>query len=106
MNGGLYAILAGLAAILLAFFSGRSSQKQKDKAKIANSEKKADIAVKVSSSTASNMEERGRIETEYEVMNRQIEEAKRGNDHLDELGRIASAQAQRAMEKGALEEVR
>lgn len=101
-------ILIALTALFGSWIGGSIYQKnrQKTKAKLANSEKKADIAVKVSSSTASNMEERGRIETGYEVMNRQIEEARRGNDHLDELGRIASAQAQRAMEKGALEEVR
>ena len=102
MNG-LYAFIAGLAAVLIAFLSGRHSQKKDDKAKIAKSEKKAEISQKVSEVTVQTSHEEGRIEAEYELKEREIEKAK---GDVDELGRIAAGLAQRAIEKGATEEER
>ena len=102
MNG-LYAFIAGLAAVLIAFLSGRRSQKKDDEAKIAKSEKKAEISQKVSEVTVQTSHEEGRIEAEYELKEREIEKAK---GDVDELGRIAAGLAQRAIEKGATEEER
>lgn len=102
MNG-LYAFIAGLAAVLIAFLSGRHSQKKDDKAKIAKSEKKAEISQKVSEVTTHTSHEKGRIEAEYDLKEREIEKAK---GDVDELGRIAAGLAQRAIEKGATEEGR
>ena len=104
MNG-LYAFIAGLAAVLIAFLSGRRSQKKDDEAKVAQAEKKAEISQGVSDVTNRTSYEKGRIEAEYEAVSRDIERAKRNND-VDALGRIAAEQAQRAIAKGATEEDR
>lgn len=102
MNG-LYAFIAGLAAVLIAFLSGRRSQKKDDEAKVAQAEKKAEISQGVSDVTNRTSYEKGRIEAEYELKEREIEKAK---GDVDELGRIAAQQAQRAIAKGATEEDR
>lgn len=100
---GMEAFFVALAGVLIAFLCGRHSQKKDDKAKIAKSEKKADIAVKVSEVTAQTSHEKGRIEAEYDLKEREIEKAE---GDVDALGRIAAAQAQRAIAKGASEEER
>ena len=100
---GIEAFFVALAGVLIAFLCGRHSQKKDDKAKIAKSEKKAEISQKVSEVTAQTSHEKGRIEAEYDLKEREIEKAK---GDVDELGRIAAGLAQRAIEKGATEEER
>lgn len=98
-------ILIALTALFGSWIGGSLYQKnkQKTKAKLAKSEKKADIAVKVSEVTAQTSHEKGRIEAEYDLREREIEKAE---DNVDTLGRIAAQQAQRAISKGASEEER
>ena len=103
-NGGIYAFIASIAAVLIAYLSGRHSQKKDDKAKIAKAEKKAEMTQKVAEVSSQSMYDRGRIEAEYRTQMQDIQRV--SSNDVDELGRIAASQAQRAIEKGASEESR
>lgn len=111
MNGGIYAFLAGVAAVLIALLSGRLSRRKTDKLEnqvkeakaetvkvTKESELKSDITPIVSQAAQNT----GRIQAEHEETVRKIESARKSND-MDAMMRIAREMAEKALSKGASE---
>lgn len=96
---GLYAFLAGAVAVILAWLAGRASRNKDVKAE----QKKTHVSESVSKVASEGAYHKGGIEALYENRMREVEKA---NGNVDELGRIAADLAQRALEKGAVEEER
>lgn len=91
---GLYAFIAGIAAVMLAFLSGRASKKKE----ADTQKKKAEIAADVAKTVSDNASVRASVQTDSEAVYRQIETARQNND-TDAMGRIAQQQADIALQR-------
>ena len=91
---GVYAFLAGIVAVFLAWLGGAASKKKE----VDTQKKKVEIAKDVASAVAQNANERAAIQARSEDITRQIEQARRNND-MDALSRIAEEQARIALER-------
>jgi len=91
---GIYAFLAGIAAVLLAWIGGRASKSKE----VKTQKKKVEIATDVAKTVSQNANERASIQADKENISRQIEEARQTNN-LDAMGRIAADQAKIALER-------
>ena len=91
---GLYAFIAGIAAVMLAFLSGRASKKKE----ADTQKKKAEIAADVAKTVSDNASVRASVQADSEAVYRQIETARQNND-TDAMGRIAQQQADIALQR-------
>lgn len=91
---GLYAFIAGIAAVILAFLSGRASKKKE----ADTQKKKAEIAADVAKTVSDNASVRASVQADSEAVYRQIETARQNND-TDAMGRIAQQQADIALQR-------
>ena len=91
---GLYAFIAGIAAVMLAFLSGRASKKKE----ADTQKKKAEIAADVARNVSDNASVRASVQADSEAVSRQIAMARQNND-MDAMARIAEEQARIALQR-------
>lgn len=92
MNG-IYVFFASLAAVIIAYLSGRASRKKE-----VDTQKKVEIAADVAEAISEASSEKGQIQADKERISQQIEQARQTNN-LDAMGRIAADQAKIALER-------
>ena len=93
MNG-IYVFFASLAAVIIAYLSGRASRKKE----VDTQKKKVEIAADVAEAISEASSEKGQIQADKERISQQIEQARQTNN-LDAMGRIAADQAKIALER-------
>ena len=93
MNG-IYVFFASLAAVIIAYLSGRASRKKE----VDTQKKKVEIAADVAEALSESSSEKGQIQADKERISQQIEQARQTNN-LDAMGRIAADQAKIALER-------
>ena len=92
---GVYAFLAGVAAVILAWIGGRASKSKE----VKTQKKKVEIAKDVAQTVSQNANERASIQAEREALSREIETARQNGNDVDALGRVATEQARIALER-------